>query len=174
VIDANQAGDGTWAPAAQKQQAFAIVLRFEANGPAVSGLSGLNENPQRIPSGTGTGTVTWDTATNMMTLGVNFSGLTSGTTAAHIHCCVAAPGNVGVATTTPTFTGFPGAVTSGTYSRTFDMLAATSYNPSFVVARGGVAGARDFLLAGMRAGQAYLNVHTTTYPGGEIRGFLGP
>jgi hypothetical protein len=175
VIDANQAGDGTWAAAAQTQQAFAIVLRFVANGPSVPGLSGLNENPPKTPSGTGSATVMWDTVTSMMTVVVAFSGLTSNNTAAHIHCCVAVPGNAGVATTTPTFTGFPGGVTSGTYSHTFDMLATSSYNASFVTAHGGTAaGARDFLLAGMRAGQTYVNVHTTINPGGEIRGFLGP
>ena len=27
-------------------------------------------------------------------------------------------------------------------------------------------------LAGLEAGQAYLNIHTTRFPGGEIRGFL--
>jgi len=28
------------------------------------------------------------------------------------------------------------------------------------------------VLAGLVAGQAYLNIHTTTHPGGEIRGVL--
>ena len=95
------------------------------------------------------------------------------TTAAHIHCCISPPGNTGVATTTPTFPGFPLGVTSGSYSRTFDMTAASSYNPAFVTAHGGTtAGAAAALLAGLQAGQAYLNIHTTMFPGGEIRGFL--
>ena len=64
------------------------------------------------------------------------------TTASHIHCCVAPPGNAGVATTTPTFPGFPLGVTAGTYSQTFDMTAAASYNPAFVTANGGIRGRR--------------------------------
>jgi hypothetical protein len=71
-----------------------------------------------------------------------FSGLTTGTTASHVHCCVIPPGNVGVATTVPTFPGFPLGVTAGTYSRTFDMTNQASYNPAFVAAHGGRAAVR--------------------------------
>jgi hypothetical protein len=111
----------------------------------------------------------------MMTVAVVFNGLTTPNTAAHIHCCVDPPGNVGVATTVPTFTGFPTGVTSGTYFHTFDMLALTSYNPAFVAAHGGTAAsAAADLLAGLIAGRAYLNIHTPMFPGGEIRGFLQP
>ena len=47
--------------------------------------------------------VTWDTATNLMTVNATFSGLNGNTTASHIHCCAIPPTNAGVATTTPTF-----------------------------------------------------------------------
>ena len=51
--------------------------------------------------------------------------------------------------------------------------AVTSYNLAFVTAHGGTtASAAAALLAGLEAGQAYLNIHTTMFPGGEIRGFL--
>jgi hypothetical protein len=64
-------------------------------------------------------------------------------------------------------------VTSGTYSHTFDMTDPASYNPAFVTANGGTAAsAESVLLAGLLAGQAYLNIHTSTHPGGEIRGVL--
>jgi len=130
-------------------------------------------SPAIATPGTGTAKVTWNTLTNEMTVDVTFSGLTTPTTAAHIHCCVTPPGNTGVATTVPTFTGFPLGVTSGTYTHTFDMTSAASYNPAFVTANGGTAaGAEAALLAGLEAGQAYLNIHTTMFPGGEIRGFL--
>jgi hypothetical protein len=53
------------------------------------------------------------------------------------------------------------------------MSLATSYNPAFVTANGGtVASAEPVLLAGLSAGDAYLNIHTTNFGGGEIRGFL--
>jgi CHRD domain len=135
-------------------------------------LDGPSQNPPVASNGTGTTTVTWNTLTNQMTINIAFSGLSTGTTASHIHCCVASPGNAGVATTTPTFPGFPLGVTSGTYARTFDMTVAASYNPAFVTLNGGVPGAESALFAGLQAGQAYLNIHTTMFPGGEIRGFL--
>jgi len=152
----------------------AATLTFVPSGPAVPGLSSLNENPAHPESsGTGNAVVTWDTVTNIMTVSVVFSGLTTPNTAAHIHCCVASPGNAGVATTTPTFTGFPSGTTSGTYSHSFDMLNATSYNPAFITSHGGtVASAEAALLAGLQAGQTYLNIHTSMFGGGEIRGFL--
>src|SRR5262245_45515112 len=104
------------------------ALQFVADGPAVPGLSGLNESPQH-PESTATGTtmVFWDTTTSTMTVIVDFTGLTTPNTAAHIHCCVAAAGGTaGVATTVPTFTGFPGNVTSGTYTHTVTMLDAAT------------------------------------------------
>ena len=150
------------------------ALVFVASGPAVPGLSPLNENPAHPESSaTGTAQVIWDTSTHLMTVNVTFAGLTTPNTAAHIHCCVASPGTTGVATTVPTFTGFPSGVQSGTYTHTFDMTSLTSYNPAFVTAHGGTAaGAEAALLAGMQAGQTYLNIHTTMFPGGEERGFL--
>ena len=60
-----------------------------------------------------------------------------------------------------------------TTPHTLDMLDVSSYNPSFVTANGGTAASAEAVLfAGLQAGQAYLNVHTSANPGGEIRGFL--
>jgi len=101
----------------------------------------------------------------------------AGVTASHIHSATAVPGSgtAGVATTLPTFAGFPSGVTAGTYDQTFNMLLASSYNPSFVTANGGTpASAWTALRAGISAGRAYLNIHSTTFSGGEIRGFLNP
>jgi hypothetical protein len=111
----------------------------------------------------------------MMHVHVDFSGLLGTTTASHIHSATATPGTLtaGVATTTPTFAGFPLGVTSGTYDNTLDMTQASSYNPAFITANGGTtASAEVALLTGMEAGESYLNIHTTVVPGGEIRGFL--
>lgn len=138
-------------------------------------LSGGNENPATPSLGTGNTTVTLDTTTHQLQVIVSFSGLTSGTTASHIHCCIAPNGNAGVATTTPTFTGFPLGVTAGTFNGTFNTTLASSWNPAFITANGGTpASAEAVLAAGLAAGQAYLNIHTTNFPGGEIRGFLAP
>ena len=117
----------------------------------------------------------YDPVTHMLSLQVTFSGLLGTTTASHIHAATAAPGigNAGVATTTPNFAGFPLGVTSGSYSNILDMTLLSSYNPAYVTANGGTAAsAESVLLATMLAGESYLNIHTTVFPGGEIRGFL--
>src|SRR5262249_12960029 len=152
----------------------AATLTFIATGPNAAGLSPLNENPAHPTSnGTGTGLITWDTTATTMTLNVVFSGLSTNDTMAHIHCCVAPDGNAGVATTVPFFPGFPIGVTSGTYAHTLNMLDSGSWNPTFVTAHGGTTtSAAAALLAGILAGQAYLNIHSAMFPGGEIRGFL--
>lgn len=136
-------------------------------------LDGLSENPPNASPGTGFAEVTWDDVAHTLRVQANFSNLTGLVTAAHIHCCVAAPGNIGVATMTPSFAGFPSGVTSGTYDNTFDLMLASSWNASFVLNNGGTTStATAALLAGLDAGEAYFNIHTTVFGGGEIRGFL--
>jgi hypothetical protein len=107
---------------------------------------------------------------------VTFTGLLGTTTASHIHCCTTIPfvSTAGIATVTPTFTGFPLGVTSGSYtSPVFDLSTAAGWNAAFITANGGTpASAEAALLAGLNSGEAYLNIHTTVVPGGEIRGFL--
>lgn len=166
------------------QQAQAAPITFQAT------LLGSNEVPSSGSPGTGFATVTLDSVLNTMLVNITFSGLVSttstgapsGTTASHIHCCLASPlltgVNAGVATTTPTFPGFPLGVTSGTYSQLFDMTLASSYNPSFIsgalVPSHTVTEAEAVLFAGIANEETYLNIHTTAFPGGEIRGFLVP
>jgi hypothetical protein len=80
-----------------------------------------------------------------------------------------------VATQFPSFVGFPLGVTSGTYSMSFDMTQVSTWNPTFVADNGGTPGDAELALAaGAAAGEAYLNIHTGNFPGGEIRGFLTP
>lgn len=138
-------------------------------------LTGPNESPSNASPATGFATVIFDPLAHTMEVQIGFSGLLGNTAASHIHCCTAAPdtGTAGVATVTPTFTGFPTGVTAGTYDHTFDMSLTSSYNPSFITVTGGTAASAEaFLYAGMLAGESYVNVHTTLFPGGEIRGFL--
>jgi CHRD domain/PEP-CTERM motif len=137
-------------------------------------LSGLAEIPANGSPGSGAATVIVDTALNTMEVKADFLGLVGITTASHIHCCTVVPGgaNVGVATNLPSFTGFPLNVMSGSYDHIFDMTLAASWNPAFVTAQGGIANAFLALQAGMASGNAYFNIHTQAYPGGEIRGLL--
>jgi hypothetical protein len=147
----------------------AAIYTFDAN------LDGPSESPPNVSPGTGFADVIFDTTANTMQVDVTFSGLLGPTTASHIHSATASPGTgtAGVATTTPYFVGFPIGVTSGTYNNTLDMTLASSYNPSFITANGGTAAsAESALLASMLADKAYLNIHTSVFAGGEIRGFL--
>ncbi len=155
--------------AAQSSQAAILVYTADLSGP--------NEAPPNASPGTGFAEVDIDTLLHTMTIDITFSGLLGNTTASHIHSAtlVAGTGTAGVATTTPTFPGFPLGVTSGSYLQTFDLTLTSSYNPSYVTANGGTAaGAETALLAGLAAGKAYLNIHSNLFPGGEIRGFLVP
>jgi hypothetical protein len=118
-----------------------------------------------------------NTVAHTMRVQVTVSGLLAGSTASHIHATTALPGTgtAGVATTTLTFPGFPLGVASGTYDNRFDMTMASSYNPAFVTANGdSVAASEAVLFSAMAAGEAFLNIHSTRFPGGEIRGFLTP
>ena len=140
-------------------------------------LNGANESPSNASLGTGFALVTLDSVLHTMDVYATFAGLTGTVTASHIHAAttVAFTGTAGVATTTPTFTGFPSGVTFGTYSHLFDMTLASSYNPSYITAHGGTpASAEADLAAAIAAGKAYLNIHSTFATGGEIRGFLEP
>ncbi|MGC3960559.1 MAG: CHRD domain-containing protein [Verrucomicrobiota bacterium] len=140
-------------------------------------LDGPSESPANASPGTGFGTAIYDNVAHTLNLNVSFSGLTGTTTASHIHAATAAPftSTAGVATTTPTFAGFPLGVSSGSYSILLDLTQASSYNPSYVSANGGTtASAEAALTSAIAAGKAYWNIHSTTFGGGEIRGFFTP
>ncbi len=140
-----------------------------------SALTGPQEATPNTSPGVGSTVVTFDLTAHLLTVDVSFVGLEGLSTAAHIHCCTAAmaTGTAGVATETPTFSSFPTGVSGGMYSMMFDTSLANSWNPAFIAANGGTtAGAEAAFSAGLNAGQAYLNIHSTLYPAGEIRGFL--
>lgn len=156
--------------------AYAIPITYIAN------LDGASEFPPNTSPGTGFAQVEFDSAAHTLHVFAIFSDLQvvngiGGTTAAHIHSATAVPGTgtAPVATSVPSFPGFPLGVTSGTYDQLFDLTLASSWNPSFITAHGGTeAGAEAFLGDSLAGGTAYFNIHTALYPGGEIRGFLAP
>lgn len=147
-------------------EAQAVPITYSA------ALLGAAENPPNASPGTGSATVEYDPVAHTLLVDIAFSGLLGNTTAAHIHCCVDPPANVGVATPTPSFPGFPAGVTAGLYSQLFDLTLASSFNTAFITANGSVAGAEAALAAGLADGRAYVNIHTSLFGGGEIRGFL--
>lgn len=141
----------------------------------VANLSGAIEAPPNASPATGYTIVTIDSVAHSMSVTVSYSGLIGGATASHIHCCtaVAGAGTIMVATETPSFEALIVGLHAQTFTEVFDMTLADSYNPAFIAAHGGTtASAEAALFAGIEDGKAYLNVHSTFAPGGEIRGFL--
>ncbi len=128
-------------------------------------------------TGTGAVFVTVDTTAQTLRLESIWFGLSGGTTVSHIHCCTAVPGTatVGVAVTPGTLPGFPVGTTFGTYEVLLNLASPATYTTAFLNGSGGTAaGASQRLLAGLSQGTAYFNVHSSTFTGGEIRGFLQP
>jgi hypothetical protein len=163
---------------------LSVASAAAATIPLAAFLSPANEVPPTASTGSGTAILDLDVAAHTLRVQIAFSGLVPtappgapvGTTAAHIHCCLPSPFatgvNAGVATTTPTFLGFPLGVLAGTYDNTLNLTLASSYNPAFVTLVGGLANAETSLVNGLLGGLTYLNIHTNAFPGGEIRGFV--
>jgi len=163
---------------------LSVASAAAATIPLSAILSPANEVPPTASTGSGTAILDLDVAAHTLRVQISFSGLVPtappgapvGTTAAHIHCCLPSPFatgvNAGVATTTPTFANFPLGVLAGTYDNTLNLTLASSYNPAFVTLVGGLANAETSLVNGLLGGLTYLNVHSSAFPGGEIRGFV--
>jgi hypothetical protein len=107
-------------------------------------LSGASEVPPVTSKGAGTASVNLDTATKQVTYNVTYTGLTEPAAAAHIHCGAAAGANSGVAVP------FANAASPITGSATLT----------------------DAQMADLQAGKCYVNVHTATNKGGELRAQL--
>ena len=156
-----------------------LLLPAAAQGASIftSVLTGPGEAPPNASPGICFATVTLDPVLHKLTLDVTFSGLIGVTTASHIHASTVSPfaGTAIVATTTPNFPGFPLSVSSGSYLQTFDMTLTSSYNPAFLTANANsVSVAETALFNAIASGNAYLNIHSNTFPSGEIRGFFTP
>lgn len=139
----------------------------------IGDFQGANEVPANGSPGTGIARVTYDDVANTLLVQAKFSGLLGNTSAAHIHIGNGPGTNGGVATPTPSFPGFPGGVTSGSYSALYDLTLASSYNASFITNHGGTVGSAQMALAsGLAQGRGYWNIHSNLFPGGEIRADL--
>ena len=112
-------------------------------------LSGLGENPPNASPGTGFGTVVLNAAQTQITVDENWSGLLAPATASHIH----GPGGAGTnAAVIFPFSGVPAATSGAIPEQVFSITAAQ--------------------VAMLFSGYLYMNVHTSVFPGGEIRGQL--
>ncbi len=136
-------------------------------------LSGASEAPPNLSAGIGSGFVTLDLDEVKMQVEATFSNLGGTVTAAHIHAATSVPGVGTAGAATPSFVNFPIGATAGSYNQSFDLTVASSYDPAFIASSGGtVSTALNSLIFAMEEQRAYLNIHTTAFPGGEVRGFL--
>ena len=109
-------------------------------------MSGAQENPPNASPGTGNISGLYDDATKTLTFNITFSGLIGTTTASHFHAPAGVTTNAGVIIGN---VGFPTGVTSGNYANSYVLTAQQE----------------GWLLTD----SVYLNIHSTAFPGGEIR-----
>lgn len=110
-------------------------------------INGANEVPAVETEGSGTLTGTYDSNTNQITITVPYSNLTGTLTASHLHKAPAGTNGAVIINLNPT-TGSSSGTISGTF--TVDEMD----EPDLI------------------AGNVYINLHSTTNGGGEIRGQL--
>jgi hypothetical protein len=132
-------------------------------------LSGYQENPDISTVANGSFEVSINDEDQTLTYTLSYSGLEAPVTQAHIHFGKRAiNGGVTVflcgTAAAPGPAGTPPCPESGSVSRTVgaaDILAPGT--------QGIEAGNFEELAAALRSGHAYANVHSTKWPGGEIR-----
>lgn len=118
-------------------------------------LSGGSENPANGSPATGNATVVLNAAQTQLSVSVQFQNLTTGWTAAHIHGPAPATSNAGVKWGLLSGWVFGAGNQSGTLTN-FAILGITPVD-----------------VTNLNAGQFYVNIHTATFPGGELRAQLG-
>ena len=144
------------------------TILFDLRGTAGTGLLIGNENPAVITGGSGGEVgagITYDNVSRILTLNLGwgasngFTNLTGSTTGGHIHG--------------PTTSGGTAAFTQNA-SVLFSLDTLPGWNSS--ASAGGLTNGTVTLTAAQEtellAGRYYVNVHTTTNSGGEIRGYL--
>jgi len=157
---------------------IALCLSLPAQAATItfaSNLSGANESPINASPAKGWTVVVYDDILHMLSIQISFTGLLGTTTAAHIHAASTfVGGNAPVAVTPTTLPGFPTGVHSADYQVEVDLTDPASYTVGFYNNLGGgsAAGAEAALISLMKVGNSYVNVHTSNFLGGEIRGPL--
>jgi hypothetical protein len=112
-------------------------------------VTGAQEVPAKTSPASGTLDVSYDKITKTLSFTVNYTGLTATPSGAHIHGTAAKGANAGI---------------KYDFFSIFPKTQAGTFSNSVVV--DGTKLKEDSLLAGFY----YVNIHTATNPGGEIRG----
>lgn len=116
--------------------------------PLTAAMDGAQEVPANASPGTGLGVITYDNVANQLNWNITFAGLISGATAAHFHGPAARGVNAGVQVPIPL--GISAGMTSGNL---VGMATITETQESQLLSE-----------------LWYVNLHSSTFPGGEIRG----
>ena len=145
-----------------KALAFAgILLGAQAANASVvfqTPLSGANQVPPVSTAASGFATVTLQDDNTTLDVAVNWTNMSSLGEFGHIHCCTAPGTNTGVALD---FGTLPNATTAA-FNKSFNL-------GTFAFGNGQTQAS---FIAGLLAGQAYVNIHDTAFPNGEIRAQL--
>jgi hypothetical protein len=129
-------------------------------------LTGQQAAPTNNSPGIGAAILDFNADSHVLHVGAAFSALQGLSTGANIQWS-------GSGDTLASLLAFPLGVSTGAYSHNFNTSLDTTWNPVFLSANGGnAAGAEAAFAAGLATGTAYLNIISTAYPTGEIRGTL--
>jgi CHRD domain len=125
----------------------------------VANLTGGEENPAILTGAVGTATVDLDTAAREIAVNLRLFNIPAGTTAGHIHI---APRGVNG----PVVVDFP--IPAG---RTGDLTLSFRVGAAQFRARPEIGiNTMDDVIQSVVGGSGYVNIHTSTNPGGEMRG----
>ena len=118
-------------------------------------MTGAAESPPVTTPAFGTAQVTFDDVALSVAVSETWANLLGAATVNHIHVATAPGGNGAVVLGLPITNPSP---STGSFNGVFT-LGSASFNS---------------LLTSTTAGLAYVNLHSTAFGGGEIRGFLAP
>jgi hypothetical protein len=141
----------------------------------VAALNGAADLPPNNSPAVGYAAIVLDLDLFVMEFDVHFSGVTSEVTSANVYGNTGTPFQGVAGPMMSALPDFPTGASAGAYEGALDLAVASSYDSDFIVASGGtVSLASNALIFGMEDGTAYLNIKTSAFPEGEIRGFLLP
>ena len=130
---------------------------------ATATLGGGDETPILLSGAAGTAEVAIDVAAKEFAVTLRIFNIPTTTTAGHIHV-----GSKGIAG--PVVIDFPAiAGRLGDFVTTF-RVGEAAFRANAAIGINTV----DDVIQAVANGNAYVNIHTTTFPAGEIRGQLGP
>ena len=137
---------------------LALAAAAQAQTSYVGVLTGGTEVPPVVTPATGNCTVVLNVAQTALSVSIQFQNLQGAYTASHIHGPAPAGTNAGVKW------GFVGVAAGWVFDGTLQSGTLTNF---------AIAGVTATDVTNLNAGNFYVNIHSTLYPGGELRAQLG-